>query len=47
VDKGTLRDLNNSEEFEIKPLPDFMLGIMEEGGLISYLKNHLAEIKVQ
>ena len=33
------------KKFEIKPLPDFMLGIMEEGGLINYLKNHLEEIK--
>ena len=45
MDKGVLKDLNTSEEFEIKPLPDFMLGIMKEGGLINYLKNHLAEIK--
>ena len=45
IDKGILKDLNTSEEFEIKPLPDFMLGIMEEGGLINFLKNHLEEIK--
>jgi len=47
MDNGTLKDLNSSEKFEIKPLPDFMLSIMEEGGLISYLRNHLAEIKAQ
>jgi 3-isopropylmalate/(R)-2-methylmalate dehydratase small subunit len=45
MDEGVLKDLNNSKEFEITPLPEFMLGIMNEGGLISYLKNHLAEIK--
>ena len=45
VDKGILEDLNTSEKFEIKPLPDFMLGIMKEGGLINYLKNHLDEIR--
>ena len=45
MEKGVLKDLNNSKEFEIKPLPEFMMGIMNEGGLISYLKNHLAEIK--
>jgi 3-isopropylmalate/(R)-2-methylmalate dehydratase small subunit len=45
VDKGTLKDLDTSEEFEIKPLPEFMLGIMNEGGLINYLKNHIGEIK--
>ena len=45
MEKGVLEDLNNSKEFEIKPLPEFMMDIMNEGGLISYLKNHLAEIK--
>ena len=45
MDKGILKDLNTCEEFEIKPLPEFMLGIIKEGGLISYLKNHLEEIK--
>ena len=44
IDQGSLKDLNTNEEFEIKPLPEFMLGIMEEGGLINYLKNHLEEI---
>ncbi len=45
IDKGVLKDLTNSKEFEITSLPDFMMDIMNEGGLISYLKNHLAEIK--
>jgi len=45
MEKGVLKDLNNSNEFKIKPLPEFMRGIMNEGGLISYLKNHIAEIK--
>lgn len=45
MDEGVLKDLNNFKEFEIKPLPDFMMNIMEEGGLISYMKNHLTEIK--
>ncbi len=45
MDKGILKDLNTSEEFEIKALPEFMMGIMDEGGLINYLKNHLVEIK--
>ncbi|MEG3225086.1 MAG: 3-isopropylmalate dehydratase [Methanobacteriales archaeon Met13] len=47
MDKGVLKDLNTFEEFEIQPLPEFMLEIMKEGGLINYLKNHLAEIKGQ
>lgn len=45
VDNGILKDLDTSEEFEIKPLPEFMLGIMNEGGLINYLKNHIGDIK--
>ncbi len=45
IDQGVIKDVNRSKEFEIKPLPEFMMGIMNEGGLISYLKNHLAEIK--
>ena len=45
MDKGILKDLDTNEEFEIKPLPTFMLEIMKEQGLINYLKNHLQEIK--
>jgi len=45
IDNGILKDLDTSEEFEIKPLPKFMLGIMDEGGLINYLKNHIEEIQ--
>lgn len=45
VDSGILTDLATEEEFEIKPLPEFMLGIMNEGGLINYLKNHIGDIK--
>lgn len=45
VDRGILKDLDTEEEFEIKPLPEFMLGIMNEGGLINYLKNHIGDIK--
>ena len=45
MDKGILKGLDTNKEFEIKPLPTFMLEIMKEGGLINYLKNHLQEIK--
>ena len=45
MDKGILRDLTTGEEFEIKELPEFMVEILEEGGLIPYLKNHINEIK--
>ena len=45
IDQGVIKEVNGSKEFEIKPLPEFMMGIMNEGGLINYLKNHLTEIK--
>jgi 3-isopropylmalate/(R)-2-methylmalate dehydratase small subunit len=45
MEKGILKDLNTGEEFEIKGLPEFMLGILENGGLIPYLREHMSEIK--
>lgn len=45
MEKGILKNLNTNEEFEIKALPDFMLEILNEGGLIPYLKGHMDEIK--
>jgi 3-isopropylmalate/(R)-2-methylmalate dehydratase small subunit len=47
MENGIIKDLENGEEFEIKGLPDFMLEILNEGGLIPYLKDHLSEIKGQ
>lgn len=41
----TLKDLTTGEEFEIKGLPEFMVEILDEGGLIPYLKDHIDEIK--
>lgn len=38
MEKGVLKDLNTDKEFEIKGLPEFMLEILNEGGLIPYLK---------
>jgi 3-isopropylmalate/(R)-2-methylmalate dehydratase small subunit len=45
MEKGIIKDLNTGGEFEINGLPEFMIGILEEGGLISYLKEHMNEIK--
>jgi 3-isopropylmalate/(R)-2-methylmalate dehydratase small subunit len=45
MEKGTLKNLTTDEEFEIKGLPDFMVEILNEGGLIPYLKKHIDEIK--
>ena len=41
VEKGFLKNLNTGEEFKIINLPDFMLNILNKGGLIPYLKESL------
>jgi 3-isopropylmalate/(R)-2-methylmalate dehydratase small subunit len=45
MEKGVLKNLTTGEEFEIKGLPEFMVEILDEGGLIPYLKDHIDEIK--
>lgn len=45
INKGLLKDLNTGREFYVTGLPDFMLEILQKGGLISYLKENLAKIK--
>jgi len=45
MEKGILKNLSTGKEFKIKRLPEFMVEILNEGGLIPYLKNHIDEIK--
>lgn len=45
MEKGILKNLTTGKEFKIKELPPFMVKILNEGGLIPYLKNHIHEIK--
>lgn len=45
MDKGILKDLNTSEEFEVKGLPEFMLEILNRGGLIPYLKENISQME--
>ncbi len=33
----------NGERLKIKPLPDFMVQLLNEGGLVPYLKTHMKE----
>ena len=47
MDIGILKNITTGEEFKIKRLPDFMVEILDEGGLIPYLKDHIDEIKQQ
>ncbi|MEN4017209.1 MAG: 3-isopropylmalate dehydratase small subunit [Methanobacterium sp.] len=45
MEKGILKNLTTGKEFKIKGLPEFMVDILNEGGLIPYLKKHIDEIK--
>ncbi|MGZ7049868.1 MAG: LeuD/DmdB family oxidoreductase small subunit, partial [Methanobacterium sp.] len=44
METGILKNLTTGEEFKIKGLPEFMVEILDEGGLIPYLKHHIDEI---
>lgn len=41
MELGILKDMVTGEEFEVKKLPDFMLEILNKGGLIPYLKENI------
>ena len=45
MEKGILKNLTTGKKFKIKGLPEFMVEILNEGGLIPYLKDHIDEIK--
>ena len=38
--KGEITDLTNKTKLYVNPMPDIMLRILEEGGLIPYIKKH-------
>jgi 3-isopropylmalate/(R)-2-methylmalate dehydratase small subunit len=40
---GTLKNLRTGAELSFTPLPPFMTEILGEGGLVTYIKNHLDE----
>jgi 3-isopropylmalate/(R)-2-methylmalate dehydratase small subunit len=37
---GTVRDLTNGTELHFSPMPEIMLRILNEGGLVPYIKKH-------
>jgi len=37
---GEVKDMTGSRIIKISPLPEAMFGILSEGGLVNYLKNH-------
>ena len=41
--KGTVKNNRSGEVFEFKPLPEFLLKIVEKGGLMEYVKEVLNE----
>ena len=43
MEKGILKNLTTDEKFKIKGLPDFMLNILNKGGLIPHLKEEIAK----
>jgi len=38
--RGEITDLTNKAKLYVNPMPDIMLRILEEGGLIPYIKKH-------
>jgi len=40
LSKGIVRDLTKGFELKAKPLPDFMLKILNAGGLVEFVKRH-------
>ncbi len=40
LEQGTVRDMTNGNELTFKRIPEVMLHILSEGGLIPYIKKH-------
>jgi 3-isopropylmalate/(R)-2-methylmalate dehydratase small subunit len=40
LSKGSIRDITNGVELTFSPIPDIMLRILNEGGLVSYIQKH-------
>jgi 3-isopropylmalate/(R)-2-methylmalate dehydratase small subunit len=43
-DYGVITNLTKNEEYQFKPLPEFMQKLLESGGLINYIKETESEI---
>jgi 3-isopropylmalate/(R)-2-methylmalate dehydratase small subunit len=43
VETGEIRNLDTGHTFQAKPIPDFMLDIIREGGLINKIKKQVAK----
>lgn len=40
VKNGIIKDLTKSKEIKIAPLPDVMIKLLEDGGLVEHIKKH-------
>jgi 3-isopropylmalate/(R)-2-methylmalate dehydratase small subunit len=40
LSEGVVRDITNGQERQVKPLPDVMIRILEDGGLVDHVKKH-------
>jgi len=40
VKKGLIKNITKKSEINVKPLPDFLLEIMKEGGVVNYIKKY-------
>ncbi len=43
VSKGEISNKTTGEELSFVPLPEFMVEVLGEGGLVTYIRNHLDE----
>jgi 3-isopropylmalate/(R)-2-methylmalate dehydratase small subunit len=41
IKKGIIKNLTKNEEYKSEPLPDFMMEIVEAGGLLPYVKKNI------
>jgi 3-isopropylmalate/(R)-2-methylmalate dehydratase small subunit len=43
ITEGKVKNLSKKVELNFVPLPEFMIEVLGEGGLVTYIKNHLEE----
>jgi 3-isopropylmalate/(R)-2-methylmalate dehydratase small subunit len=43
LESGAIRNLTRGTAFQAKPFPDFMLALLQAGGLVEYTRRTLAE----
>jgi 3-isopropylmalate/(R)-2-methylmalate dehydratase small subunit len=43
VDVGKIRVPGKGSELDFRPLPGFMVEVLNEGGLVNYIRNHMEE----